>query len=159
LIVTDEQAWEAYLNEQKLILGLPGLMAKPSFIAGYRAALASSASDKQEAVATTDEQRDAIKWALNHMRLELRTGKYADILRGILAAPPANPSDKQEAVALWAAFDWQGILLAHSKVRPGLSDVLKWEPLYHAPLTQSAEQDRIDAERIRQAKARQGEQP
>lgn len=35
--VTADAAWEAYLNEQKLILGMPGLMAKPSFIAGYRA--------------------------------------------------------------------------------------------------------------------------
>jgi hypothetical protein len=45
-----------------------------------------------EPVAITDEQKDSVKWALNHLRLELREGKYADILRGILATP--NPLDK-----------------------------------------------------------------
>ncbi|MFP3645179.1 hypothetical protein [Paraburkholderia sp. SIMBA_054] len=33
------EAWEAYLAEQKLIVGMPGLHARPSFIAGYQAAL------------------------------------------------------------------------------------------------------------------------
>jgi len=33
------EAWEAYLNEQKHVLGMPGLTARPCFIAGYRAAL------------------------------------------------------------------------------------------------------------------------
>jgi hypothetical protein len=37
------EAWESYLKEQKQIIGMPGLMARPSFLAGYRAALSSRA--------------------------------------------------------------------------------------------------------------------
>jgi hypothetical protein len=37
-----------------------------------------------------------------------------------------------KTVALWAAFAPEGNLLAHSKLRPGLSDILNWEPLYRA---------------------------
>jgi hypothetical protein len=46
---------------------------------------------------------------------------------------------KGEAVALWAAFAPEGNLLAHSKLRPGLSDILNWEPLYRtAPQAECA---------------------
>jgi hypothetical protein len=45
-----DDAWESYLAEQKLIIGMPGLHARPSFIAGYRAAIAAGGA--QEAVMT-----------------------------------------------------------------------------------------------------------
>jgi hypothetical protein len=55
-------------------------------------------------------------------------------------------SGKGEAVALWAAFAPEGNLLAHSKLRPGLSDILNWEPLYRtAPQAECATLDKQEA--------------
>jgi Lar family restriction alleviation protein len=45
---SEDDAWESYLAEQKLIIGMPGLHARPSFIAGYRAAIAAGGA--QEAI-------------------------------------------------------------------------------------------------------------
>lgn len=39
-VAVASDAWEAYLAEQKLIVGMPGLHARPSFIAGFHAAMA-----------------------------------------------------------------------------------------------------------------------
>jgi len=49
-----------------------------------------------------------------------------------LASVPLYTAPRAEAVALWAAFAPEGNLLAHSKLRPGLSEILNWEPLYRA---------------------------
>lgn len=45
-----QAAWDTYLDEQKRIPYMPGLLARPSFLAGYRAALATAPEQVGEAI-------------------------------------------------------------------------------------------------------------
>jgi hypothetical protein len=65
-----------------------------------------------------------------------------------IAAPLANPSDKQEAVAEIVRYEtFTGRTAWDIKIRD--TSLKNGALLYAAPLAQSAEQDRIDAERYR----------
>ena len=80
-----------------------------------------------------------------------------------IAAPPTNPSDKQEAVVYAvsdeAAMQWverhdlENIIRDPGTARCAIDDARSLH-LIDAPLAQSAEQDRIDAERWRNARRR-----
>jgi hypothetical protein len=74
--------------------------------------------------------------ALNDAEVEKQALRalIRDLLAAERQAALSSRADggKGEAVALWAAFAPEGNLLAHSKLRPGLSDILNWEPLYRA---------------------------
>jgi hypothetical protein len=66
----------------------------------------------------------------------------------LYAAPLANPSDKQEAVAEIVRYEtFTGRTAWDIKIRD--TSLKNGALLYAAPLAQSAEQDRIDAERYR----------
>ena len=54
-----DAAWDAYLDEQKRILGMPGLMARPSFLAGYRAASGQKLT-RQQLLVLWDQSTDEV---------------------------------------------------------------------------------------------------
>jgi hypothetical protein len=83
-----------------------------------------------------DERIESIQYAAEWLSRsdDIGNRKHAERLRALLA-----DGGKGEAVALWAAFAPEGNLLAHSKLRPGLSEILNWEPLYRtAPQAECA---------------------
>lgn len=87
-----EQAWEVYLNEQKYILGMPGLMARPSFLAGYRAALAAT---QAEPIYQIGSERIANLWA------DVTYDRYASWTyspkRIVYAAPESSEKEPDNA--------------------------------------------------------------
>ncbi len=119
----ERERFEAWANERELDLtpGYPGQYSdcNTDFAWGAwkaRAALSSRADRPEPATGAVYGGKGEA--ALQRLTEEQeRLGLYDD-------APRA------EAVALWAAFAPEGNLLAHSKLRPGLSDILNWEPLY-----------------------------
>lgn len=48
------EAFEAYLNEQKWVLGMPGLKARPAFVAGY---LAATAAERERCAKVCERER------------------------------------------------------------------------------------------------------
>ncbi|MFM0022150.1 hypothetical protein [Paraburkholderia azotifigens] len=96
--VDADVAWDAYLDEQKRILGMPGLMARPSFIAGYRAALSARASEAA-AGEPTATMRDRARWFARDFSREagfsMSDAQTEAMLNLLLryAAPPAASED------------------------------------------------------------------
>jgi hypothetical protein len=115
-----------------------------------RASRIATPSDKQETVAQVDEGDDGLF-------VEILYGPNGSPLkRGdkLYAAPPATPSDKQEAI-YQECINENGLWMDTSKqtyddIVAGKLSSKGVRIVYAAPPAQSAEQDRIDAERSSQ---------
>jgi hypothetical protein len=85
--------------------------------------------------AADDAERESFEYAWARAN-RMTCTEWVNTFRAALSRADGG---KGEAVALWAAFAPEGNLLAHSKLRPGLSDILNWEPLYRvAPQAECA---------------------
>jgi hypothetical protein len=67
--------WEAYLAEQKMVAGMPGLHARPSFIAGFHAAMSAVSTTQATAIYQTRGKLDPDSEWTDHRK------KDFDILR------------------------------------------------------------------------------
>jgi hypothetical protein len=69
-----DDAWESYLAEQKLIIGMPGLHARSSFIAGYRAAIAAGRNRSLSGISIENapqlsEGQQALSFAIGRLHI------------------------------------------------------------------------------------------
>jgi hypothetical protein len=74
-VAVASDVWEAYLAEQKMVAGMPGLHARPSFIAGFHAAMSAVSTTQATAIYQTRGKLDPDSEWTDHRK------KDFDILR------------------------------------------------------------------------------